>query len=63
MCQDHESSLDVADEYDTLRRQLQPALDPGPPAGPEPATELGHDGRAHPGHRCAGETREREAGA
>jgi hypothetical protein len=44
LCQDHESSLDVADEYDTLRRQLQPALDPSPPARQQQATPAGQHG-------------------
>jgi hypothetical protein len=44
LCPGHEGSLDAADEYDTLRWQLQPALDPSPAAGQEPATELGQHG-------------------
>lgn len=44
LCPGHEGSLDAADGYDALRWQLQPALDPGPPARQEPATEAGHDG-------------------
>jgi hypothetical protein len=44
LCPGREGSLDAADGYDALRWQLQPALDPGPPARQEPATEAGHDG-------------------
>jgi hypothetical protein len=53
LCPDHERSLDAADEYDTLRRQLHPALDPIPPAGQQSATQPGQHGEPsqHPKQR------------
>jgi len=49
LCYEHAGSVETADSYDALRRQLQPALIPGLPARQEPATQASHDGE--PGQR------------